>query len=388
MKYSRNQINKAGEILLTSSDKEKVNQVIDRINDWRMLHLPVLEELYYNIVITFKKENVHIHSVSHRLKRFSSIRNKIALNPNMGLGGLQDIGGLRIVVSTMKVLDKAFFILRNNIPDHFELTKDPVNYVAEPKKESGYRSIHFIYKYKSRNHDLDGLKIELQLRTKLQHSWAMAVETAELITKSPLKSGKGEEEWIVFFKIISSLFAFKEKTPILREHFNKGYGTITDIISQLYKLNRDNNFIDKLKALNISNKYSKEENHKNGYYILNMNFVDKSVSIKPFPKDKEKEALDEYSLEEKNVEDKKNAVVLVSVPKFQALQEAYPSYFLDTNKFINNIEIEIGKRFGFIDGKKFRSIFAKIYPDSDEQYVKDEKEFSELVEKYKKTGEK
>ena len=39
MKYGRNQINKAGDILLTSSNQEEVNSVIEKINDWRMLHV-------------------------------------------------------------------------------------------------------------------------------------------------------------------------------------------------------------------------------------------------------------------------------------------------------------------------------------------------------------
>ena len=58
------------------------------------------------------------------------------------------------------------------------------DYIENPKS-SGYRSIHYIYKYSSNIQDYDGLKIELQIRTRLQHSWAMAVETASYRTFSP-----------------------------------------------------------------------------------------------------------------------------------------------------------------------------------------------------------
>lgn len=348
MKYGRNQINKAGDILLSSANKDEYNRTVEIINDWRTLHLPALEELQSAIISILEKERIHIHFVSHRLKRLSSIQNKLDRNPTMKLGGLQDIGGLRIVVSNMSVLDQALSILQNNIPDHFELTKEPVNYVLEPK-ESGYRSIHFVYKYQSEDPDLDGMKVELQLRTKLQHSWAMAVETAELITKKALKSSQGEMEWLNFFKIVSSLFAFKERTPILTEHIEKNYNR-KDLMLQLYKLNIDYNIIDALKALNVSTFHSKQENHKNGYYILNINFVQKRVAIRAFPKDKEKEASETYSALEKKVEEKKNAVVLVSVPKIQELQEAYPSYFLDTNNFIKAIDTMMNdcKRWGWV----------------------------------------
>ena len=379
MKYGRNQINKAGDILISSSNKEEVNRVIEIINDWRTLHLPVLDELQNAIVSIFEKEEIQIHLVSRRLKRLSSIQEKLDRNAGMKLGGLQDIGGLRIVVPSMSVLDKALLMLEKNVPKHFELTKAPVNYVLEPK-DSGYRSIHFIYKYQSENSDVDGLKVEFQLRTKLQHSWAMAVETAELVTKTALKASQGKAEWLTFFKIVSSIFAIKEKTRILSEHIEKNY-TINNLKQQLLLLNKENHFVDTLKALNVSIKQSQKENHKNGYYILNIRFDQSTVDIKAFPKNKETESSEFYSELEKNIDDGENAVVLVSVPKMQELQEAYPSYFLDTNNFIKTIESEMEKDSNVLDETTFPKNITVFYPESNEQYAKYEKEYFDLVEK-------
>ena len=379
MKYGRNQINKAGDILISSSNKEEVNRVIEIINDWRTLHLPVLDELQNAIVSIFEKEEIQIHLVSRRLKRLSSIQKKLDRNAGMKLGGLQDIGGLRIVVPSMSVLDKALLMLEKNVPKHFELTKAPVNYVLEPK-DSGYRSIHFIYKYQSENSDVDGLKVEFQLRTKLQHSWAMAVETAELVTKTALKASQGKAEWLTFFKIVSSIFAIKEKTRILSEHIEKNY-TINNLKQQLLLLNKENHFVDTLKALNVSIKQSQKENHKNGYYILNIRFDQSTVDIKAFPKNKETESSEFYSELEKNIDDGENAVVLVSVPKMQELQEAYPSYFLDTNNFIKTIESEMEKDSNVLDETTFPKNITVFYPESNEQYAKYEKEYFDLVEK-------
>jgi hypothetical protein len=251
---------------------------------------------------------------------------------------MQDIGGLRIVVPSMTALRKAYDVIVYNIPKNFELTKEPINYIKEPKKISGYRSIHFVFKYNSDNPELDGMKIELQLRTKLQHSWAMAVETAELITGTALKSSQGEEEWQSFFKVVSSLFALKEQTPILYEHHETGE-TLKSLMKQLYQKNKKSNFIDTLTALNVTNSFAKKENYKDGYYILSINFIEKKLTIKPFPKEREAEASALYARLEKQIEESKYAVVLVSVPKIQQLQEAYPSYFLDTNEFLRTIEI-------------------------------------------------
>jgi len=383
MKYSRNQISKAGEILLTSKNEEEVRLATNIINDWRTLHLPVLDELQEAVVSILSREKIQI-SVSRRLKRFSSILNKLDRNPKMGLGGMQDIGGLRIVVASMDKLNNALSILENNQPEHFELINSPTNYVQNPK-DSGYRSIHFIYKYKSENNDFKDIRIELQLRTKLQHSWAMAVETAELITETALKSSEGETEWLDFFKIVSSLFAMKENTPILPEHIKNGYYR-KDLMRQLYMLDKDYNIVDTLKALYVSNIRSTKENHKNGYYILDINFIKKTVKIMAFPKENERDASDMYSALEKKVEEKKNAVVLVSVPKFQKLQDAYPSYFLDTDNFIKTIETEMKKELGSLDEKTFPQFVAEFYPESNAQYTKDEKEFSSIIEKYIKDG--
>ena len=51
----------------------------------------------------------------------------------------------------------------------------------------------------------------------------------------------------------------------------------------------------------------------------------------------------------KNTNEIKNAVVLVSVPQMKQLQEAYPSYFLDTSDFLDAIDkmMENCKKWGW-----------------------------------------
>ena len=49
------------------------------------------------------------------------------------------------------------------------------------------------------------MKVEIQLRTQLQHSWAMAVETAGLVTNTAMKSGQGSE--------LFGILDYKERNP-------------------------------------------------------------------------------------------------------------------------------------------------------------------------------
>lgn len=335
MKYGRHQIDKAGEIIMSAKSSKEYDDAMQKINEWRTLHLAALDALQSEILPLIKQSNIAISLTSRRLKRITSILYKLDINPEMRLGGMQDIGGFRIVVNDMDALQSVKKILAEQVPSSFDLIK-VMDYVQTPK-ESGYRSIHFIYKYKSTDSNTDGAKIELQVRTRLQHSWAMAVETAGLITRTPLKSSMGSDEWLEFFKIVSSLFAIKEKQPILKAHTEKEYD-IYSLMKLLYEVNKKFNHSDTLKALRVSGVHAKNEKFKNGYYILNIDFQSKIVRINAYSKDDENEASTAYAELEKGITDKCNAVVLVSVPKMKELQEAYPSYFLDTSEFIAAID--------------------------------------------------
>lgn len=165
MKYSRKEIDKAGKTVITEKDTTKVNEALNKINDWRQLHLAPLDLLQVGILNILKVNNQKIVFVSRRLKRLTSILYKLDLNPKMGLGGMQDIGGLRIVLSDIGNLYRTLDILKANVPESFTL-KEKINDYVELPKESGYRSIHLVYKYHSED-TYDGMNIELQIRTKL-----------------------------------------------------------------------------------------------------------------------------------------------------------------------------------------------------------------------------
>ncbi len=87
------------------------------------------------------------------------------------------------------------------------------DYIQNPKKD-GYRGVHLIYRYKSdKISTYDGLLIEVQIRSKIQHAWATAIEIVDLFTGQAIKSNEGEEEWKEFFRLVSSAFAKIEKQP-------------------------------------------------------------------------------------------------------------------------------------------------------------------------------
>ena len=71
------------------------------------------------------------------------------------------------------------------------------------------------------------LKIEIQLRSILQHCWATAVETADIFYREGLKAHRGSPEWRRFFALMGAAIAMHEgcrrvpRTP-------PGWQTLTD----------------------------------------------------------------------------------------------------------------------------------------------------------------
>lgn len=104
---------------------------------------------------------------------------------------MQDIGGCGAIVSSA---EEAFRIASGfansrirHIPIHYK------NYILEPRS-SGYRGLHLVYSYNSdRNPRWQGLKTELQIRSRLQHQRATAVEIVGKFTGAELKSSLGDE---------------------------------------------------------------------------------------------------------------------------------------------------------------------------------------------------
>src|SRR5260370_41876111 len=138
---------------------------------------------------------------------------------HMKLSQMQDIAGCRAVMPTVRDVEKlvARYEISNakNPSGRPEFVKK-YDYIAQPKKD-GYRSVHFVYKYRTTSkhlEDFNGLRIEVQLRSQLQHAWATAVETVSTFTGQALKSNVGSDECKRFFALMGSAIALRERKPL------------------------------------------------------------------------------------------------------------------------------------------------------------------------------
>lgn len=127
---------------------------------------------------------------------------------------MQDIGGCRAVLKDVDSVRAVLAVYKAGNGKHVLSRSD--DYMDLKPKDSGYRGVHLVYKYRSdRKQTFSGLQIELQLRTRLQHAWATAVETVGFFTQQALKSSQGGAEWLRFFALMSSEIAHRENTAII-----------------------------------------------------------------------------------------------------------------------------------------------------------------------------
>jgi len=208
------------------------------------------------------------------------------------------------------------------------------DYVDDKPKDSGYRGIHLVYKYKSdRKTTYNDLKVEVQLRTRLQHAWATAVETVGFFTAQALKSSKGEEAWLEFFALMSSVIARREETPGIPGTPDNAKTLILEVRRSAKNLG----VIDRLTAYGQTLQLAEEQiatGKSSRYFILQLDVHAQNLTV--FTIANLTAATDQYSALERSSALQPNVdVVLVSVESLSTLRRAYPNYFLDTNVFLD-----------------------------------------------------
>jgi hypothetical protein len=360
---TKGQVNEAGNILSNPSAftlKEKL-WAHDVLNNWRASHAYPMNT--FQATLRARLKNVDSNGiVAQRLKRTPSIINKLQRFGDMKLARMQDIGGLRSVVDSITKVRKLESLYLEGGLQH-EL-KPPKDYITIPK-EDGYRGIHLIFKYKNAaTPDYDDLLLELQIRTKLQHAWASAVETMGTFLGQALKSGQGNDEWRKFFSAAGAAFSHVEDAPPV-----PGYEQFTRIESYQYmaELEQQLGVLDKLRSFSIAtDKIITSQRHAS-YHLIILDSINKTVNINPYAKHELERASADYSSIERKIEDGEMIeAVLVSAGSVEALKRAYPNYFLDTNSFISRVRRLISESKKNGNNSKYSSCSAggyRMYPE-------------------------
>lgn len=319
MLISKNSIKEAGKRL---RDNLETSDDLNLILAFRTKHISIMATLANTIIKKLPKPQL----LSRRLKRLSSIRIKLQRNAGVQLSTMQDIVGLRAVFKNKNEVYEFLEEVKNAYKSKKSALKiiRENDYIKEPKRD-GYRSYHLIFEYQGLKEDIKSYKVELQLRTLLQHYWATAIEIMGAIDNANnIKIGKGSEEIKRFFYLAGQILddcALKNEIAEFKE------------IDEKYK------FLNLLEGLNISyNQIQKNYKPKqNDLFIISLDYQNKNLKILEF---------NQFNTQDNSIfqglENNKNIdSVIINMTSIKKLKKAYPNYFLDARNFIKAIKAKI-----------------------------------------------
>tara|TARA_B100000575_G_scaffold174015_1_gene139446 strand:- start:477 stop:1622 length:1146 start_codon:yes stop_codon:yes gene_type:complete len=363
---SRSEVRRAGEVLRRSKHAEgghlSESDALNILNNWKAAHeLPL--DIVFRSVMGHLDFTCHDRTIVSRRKRTESILLKLEQLPKLDLSRMQDLVGFRIVFRSddprqnIECVEKLTERIRNAKWEDTKPTRF-ANYIDDAR-DSGYRSQHIIFKYDSKNNpEYKNMQVELQVRTKLQHIWATAVETVGMFRRSHLKQGIGDEKWLEFFRVMSMLMQFDEDPypDIHNDERGRLKLRLRDISHEI-KADRNLKVIALQHAVleKTFKKIEREMKGNIGYVLMTLDLGDirivdwgekeaigsskvklkAKIKLKSFPMDASEDATTEYGIEEKIASrDTSKYVLLAKGEDLNQLRDGFPNYFADIEEFI------------------------------------------------------
>lgn len=339
---SKKAINKAAQSLLSrdAANGDERREALNLVNRWRACHAYPINTFQATL-----RSKLRIYAgepiVAQRLKRLPTILDKLRRYPQMQLTTMQDIGGVRAILESIADVEKLTHEYRDSSRFSHKLVNEK-DYISSPRNEDGYRGVHLIYRYDNdRAPAYNGLLVELQVRTRLEHTWATAVETMGTLLGQALKSRQGDRDWLEFFAITSSAFAWIEGTQRVPRfsHLSKSdtFGYVAEAEAKLGALEKMHNLSAVVQGIS-------EQEKSYFYHLIVLDSINKRVDVKPYTRASFTKASADYAeVERRAVEGEMVEPVLVSAGPLKALRSAYPNFFLDIHDFADAVRNIIEK---------------------------------------------
>jgi hypothetical protein len=325
-------IRRAGGVIASNvwsvETQESILEAFAIANNWRSSHLYPLRSTRVSIAQRMRWNALKGYTAA-RPKRMISIRRKLQrLTTN--LEQINDIAGCRAVLDDMASVNALIEMCEDGFP-HSIRQRYP--YITQPKKD-GYRSHHIVFDFEvAPGEQLNCRRVELQIRTRLQHSWATAVEAVGLYRGEEMKQGEGDPDWLRLFQLMSLEFAHAEKCS--KEADGERRVRLGEIRKLNEKLGAARVLEDLRNATHYLSHFLQEATAK--YYLIRYDNRTKEVTVTGFSSAFDVStafAVAELKID-RGEDDAK--VVQVEVSKVASLVEAYPNYFGDVALFIRNL---------------------------------------------------
>ena len=203
MTISKTKIDKAGIILTKDIEStENIQEYLELeqvFDEYRKAHLQPLTQTTLELQSWLGNYNTSYY-IAQRLKRKPQIIRKL-IRLSVRVTQLQDIGGCRIIVETNKEVDRLHGYIQEKLSQQndLELVRE-TDYRSKGRDDTGYRALHLIL-------NRSGYKLELQIRSQIQHYWAESIERTSVVYGYHLKEKEGDPTVIQYFKKLSDNFA-------------------------------------------------------------------------------------------------------------------------------------------------------------------------------------
>lgn len=330
-KYKKGEVRRAGEVLAGKwTDYRAVATAFEVLSNWRAAHAYPIQAVL--MLVRRKATEVDKNAlIVQRLKRTPSILAKLRREHGMKLERVEDIGGCRAVVSTTRGARRLARLLVDSRTRH--VLSRQRDYITRPKP-SGYRGIHLVYRYGGRKKAFQGMSVEVQVRTKVQHSWATAVEVAGAFTRYALKASQGPSDWLAYFRYASAELAKLEGCPV--DATFEG----VDTAGELESLSKRLDVHHRLRTFVVTTESLGKQTHdKTDFFLLVLDMAQSNVNVTRYAVHELNAATKEYAnLEIQFRKDPMRDVVLVSASSISALKKGYPNYFADTAAFVSYLQ--------------------------------------------------
>ncbi|RVJ27064.1 RelA/SpoT domain-containing protein [Sinorhizobium medicae] len=335
LKFSMKAVRRSGErlaeklIVVDEESYQDAQNIFQIANSWRDSHFLPMRSVYLSVRFRMLRGGIS-GDMAARPKRMASIRRKLR-ETSTKLDQMQDIAGCRAIINDIAGVRELTARIREKVPHSF---RQEWPYIDAPKAD-GYRSHHLVFDFCPRKKDQEpyqGRRIELQIRTRLQHSWATAVEAVGLFNGQDLKHHKGSEEWLRLFQLVSAEFAHVEGCPV-----GPDVPCRSERIAEIKDLNHRLGAVGVLENIRTATHYAETFVYDRGKYFLIVYKADHTVEVENY--DDSIQVTARLAKIERDIEGgSTNAkAVVVEVNKVENLVRTYPNYFGDVSLFVRNL---------------------------------------------------
>lgn len=302
----------------------------DIVENWRTSHGAVLNTAQAWLR---RLDKLQRPIVGQRLKRYSTIVDKLSSGRSQDLSTMHDIAGVRAIFQTLEEIGDFREQMRLSKAQHKLIhDEDKFDYILKPKK-SGYRGIHEVMERRvasKSGSSWNGLKFEVQLRTAVQHAWATAVEIYDDTQTSRFKFQSSKNPAYEQFLIVSEMFAriHEDRFGCLSEM------TDQELVKRFVELEEHTHTVTMIHGLQVAVNYQPLEKN-----TILQRTTDGSLIIHPFSSfPSALRAISKIESEPETL----NAVLVGAKTPYH-IREAFRNYFEDTADFVTLLDEALQK---------------------------------------------